>query len=553
MTRPDRSAGPTSRSERTSVAMTAELDEALRGFLLRADKQEDICLATYRPSTGARRRTALLAEVHLPRGGEREVHGNATITGDYVLRVGAHAAEHGQGLVVAHSHPGGRGWQPMSRPDRDAERGYANLAREITGLPLVGMTLAGRDGAWSARHWDHGVAAAVAATGCETVRVLGDQLRVFFDDALVAPPGPTVTNVRSVASWGGCRHADVARRSVLVVGLGSVGLDVAVRLAAAGLTRIGLMDFDTVEAHNLDRLIGTTAVDAWLRRSKLELARGLVTDNATAASLTLDTFDLSVCEPDGLAVALDYDQIICAVDRPWPRAVLNLLAYRDYIGVIDGGIAIDTFADGAGMRNATWRSHVLRPGRPCMSCNGQLDLGAVAADRAGVLDDPTYIDTHPDRRAGAQDPATSANVAVLSISAAASMLAQFVSFNAAPGGLGEPGPLQYLLSSHTLAHLSLTSRPGCPVEACSGRGDDGPRLSGPHPAALAQRRRHQNRHLPMGLRVMRILDDARQRGRARRIRRAGRRLGRQHGYVMGASTAGLTALPAASPASERQA
>src|SRR5215469_11751906 len=143
------------------------------------------------------------------------------------------------------------------------------------------------------------------------------------------------------------------------------------------------MDFDTIKPHNLDRLNCATPTDAWLRRSKLSLARRLATENATAAAPVIEGFDLSICERDGLAAALDCDQIICCVDRPWPRAVLNLLAYRDYIPVIDGGIAIDTFGDGSGMRNATWRSHVLYPGRPCMSCIGQLDLGAGAADQSG--------------------------------------------------------------------------------------------------------------------------------------------------------------------------
>lgn len=78
--------------------------------------------------------------------------------------------------------------------------------------------------------------------------------------------------IRSVASWGPPRHSDLARCSVLVVGLGSVGLDVTVRLAATGVTRLGLMDFDTIKPHNLDPLIGATATDAWLRRRELEFA-----------------------------------------------------------------------------------------------------------------------------------------------------------------------------------------------------------------------------------------------------------------------------------------
>ncbi len=81
-----------------------------------------------------------------------------------------------------------------------------------------------------------------------------------------------------------------------------------------------------------------------------------------------------------------------------------------------------------------------------MSCNGQLDLGAVTADREGTLDDPAYIAGH--NRPSAADGGQ--NVAALSISAAAGLLAQYVSLNIAPGGIGEPGPLQYLLSTHTL-------------------------------------------------------------------------------------------------------
>jgi hypothetical protein len=99
-----------------------------------------------------------------------------------------------------------------------------------------------------------------------------------------------------------------------------------------------------------------------------------------------------------------------------------------------------------------------------MSCIGQLDLGAVATDQSGALDDPAYITGNgqsPGAAARGDTPAESANVAVLSVSAAASLLAQYVSLNLAPGGLGEPGPLEYLLSTHTLDHLNAASRPAC--------------------------------------------------------------------------------------------
>ena len=173
-------------------------------------------------------------------------------------------------------------------------------------------------------------------------------------------------------------------------------------------------------------------------------------------------------------MALDHDLIFSCVDRPWPRAVLNSLAYSDLIPVIDGGIAIDAFG-GGGMRNATWRSHVVRPGRPCMSCNRQLDLGAVAVERQELLDDPGYI-----RGAPAGRLPVNPNVAPLSVNVAASLLAQYVSFSVAPGGLGDPGPLQYALSTHYLEHRGDTTSPHCAAEAAEGTGDRRVCLTGLH-------------------------------------------------------------------------
>lgn len=446
---------------RFSVSMTRETHEEMARHLLRSDGQEDVCLVTYRRSTGASRASALIRSVHLPSDRDRQVHGNVSFTGDYVLRVASEAAQGGEGLAIAHSHPRGQGWQPMSSYDADAESAYAYLVREITGLPLVGLTLGGGDDRWSGRVWDD----SRTATACESIRVLGDTLVVSWNDQLRPPPPETPAQLRTVSGWGSSVQADLARLRILVVGVGSVGLDLALRLAMAGVQHIGLMDFDVVKTINLDRLIGATWADVLLRRRKVEVGKRLLKRATTASDAEIRALPLSVCGRSGTLAALDYDVIFSCVDRPWPRAVLNMLAMADLIPVIDAGMQMDAFPEG-GLRNATWRSHVIRPGRPCLACNRQLDMAQVAMDRQGLLDDPAYI-------AGAEREIERGreNVALLSISAAASSLAQFVSLVAAPGGQGEPGPLQYVLATHTLSHLTATTQPHCHFEKSVALGD----------------------------------------------------------------------------------
>jgi hypothetical protein len=468
---------------KTSVVMTGKTHLELVAGLIRDDGQEDIRIALYRASTGRTRRTAIVQQVVEPMEGDRFVHGNASITGSYVLRVATLAAQQGMGLAICHSHPLGGEWQGMSGPDRDAESSYAVLASELTDMPLIGMTLAGHGNVWSARHWDQLDRRVPEETQCTNVRVVDDHYLVSWNDGLVRRPGATERQLRTVSCWGERVHEDLIRRSVLIVGLGSVGLEVAIHLAATGVVNIGIMDFDIVKEHNLDRLIGATEEDVRSGATKLEIAERLIRANSTAAQLNVQQYDKSICESDAITDALDYDMIFCCVDRPWPRAVLNSIAYTDLIPVIDGGIAVDTFGDLDGMRNATWRSHVLRPGNPCMACTGQLDGGLVALDIQGLLDDPEYI-----MNASRSTEPSGQNVAVLSISVAASLLAQYVSLNVAPGGFGDPGPLQYWLSTHTLEHIDSQSNPSCPYERSAGIGDGRTPLGGVHRQAEEARR-----------------------------------------------------------------
>lgn len=463
-----------------SVAMTSEVDDALQGHLLRDDRQEDICFALWRPSTGVRRTTALLAELVLPRHGERHVHGNASFTSEYFLRAAAVARDADAGLALLHSHPGGTGWQAMSRDDRLAESGHAAQAQVLTGRPLVGLTLAG-DTSWSARAWHRADGRDYRHVNARSVRVVGRRWRVSFHPQLAPAPTPRPTHLRTTSAWGPRIQADIERLRVGVIGAGSVGALAGEGGQRIGIGELGILDFDTLREHNLDRQLHATLAD--VGRPKAEVLANAMRRSITSPDQHVTWSEFGITEPDGFEQALDYDVLFSCVDRPWPRAALNMLAYAHGIPVIDGGVAVRV--PNGRFLGADWRAHIAAPGRRCLECLGQYDPGLVEVERSGLLDDPSYFEGLPTDHVLRRNE----NVFAFSMGCASLELAQFVAMVAEPAGVGDIGALHFHLTTGRTDVDDRGCEPACPYQNdLLLLGDDVPvRVTGPHRAAEVER------------------------------------------------------------------
>ncbi len=448
--------------------MTAGVAEGARAHLVRADGDEDLAFALYRPSSGARRDTAIIDRILLPMEGDRNVHGNASFNAVFFERALAVARESNAGLAFMHSHPApARGWQRLSRDDFAAESGMAGAVAAGTGRPLVGLTLAAADGAWSARFWERTAPRQYEPFYCESVREVGDALRVTFHDRTRPVPLARDCLLRTLAAWGPDVQAMLARLRIGVVGLGSVGSIVVEALARIGIEHLVLLDFDSLETVNLDRTLNVQEADADGTNAKVTLAARAARASATSAAFQVDALEHSVCEVPGYRAALDCDVLFSCVDRPWARSVLNFIAYAHLIPVIDGGIHVSRTGRGR-MRGADWKAHVAGPGRACLRCLRQYDPGLVQAEREGHLDDPSYIESLPDEHPIKRNE----NVFAFSLAVASLEVLQLLSMVVGPAGLHNYGGQAYHMASGSLDVGRAECQPYCEFPMLLGRGDD---------------------------------------------------------------------------------
>src|SRR5213082_134705 len=93
---------------------------------------------------------------------------------------------------------------------------------------------------------------------------------------------------------------------VLMVGAGGLGAPLGMYLAAAGIGRIGLVDFDVVDASNLQRQIIHGTSD--LGRKKLDSAADTMKN--INPHLTVDKFDTALSSENALEIFKDYDVVV---------------------------------------------------------------------------------------------------------------------------------------------------------------------------------------------------------------------------------------------------
>jgi adenylyltransferase/sulfurtransferase len=110
--------------------------------------------------------------------------------------------------------------------------------------------------------------------------------------------------------------------SALIIGTGGLGSPVSLYLAAAGIGRIGLVDYDVVDSSNLQRQVihGTSTVG----KLKVESARDKLID--LNPDIQVDVYNEPFTSENALRIAADYDIILDGTDNFPTRYLTNDVA-----------------------------------------------------------------------------------------------------------------------------------------------------------------------------------------------------------------------------------
>lgn len=106
---------------------------------------------------------------------------------------------------------------------------------------------------------------------------------------------------------------------VLLIGAGGLGCPLAQYLAAAGVGTIGIIDFDRIDASNLQRQILYTTAD--IGRSKVEVARERI--EAMNPDVEVHTHAVALTSENALDLFADYDVVVDGTDNFPTRYLSN--------------------------------------------------------------------------------------------------------------------------------------------------------------------------------------------------------------------------------------
>lgn len=208
----------------------------------------------------------------------------------------------------------------------------------------------------------------------ETVVIVGDEIKIHR----TAGGWTTDEFMRRHAQAFGSGTTKILRLlSVAIIGCSGTGSIVAEQLARLGVGKLVLIDPDTVEEKNLNRIINTRKEDAVLQRYKVRVLAKAIARMGFGQQIV--PLPINVCTSAGVRASAECDVVFGCMDGVEGRHLLNRLATFYCLPYIDVGVKLD--ADGkGGIENISGTVHYLQPGCSSLLSRRVYSMDQVSAE-----------------------------------------------------------------------------------------------------------------------------------------------------------------------------
>ncbi|MFN7938343.1 MAG: ThiF family adenylyltransferase [Bryobacteraceae bacterium] len=366
--------------------------------------------------------------------------------------------------AIVHTHPGGTAF--FSEQDDANEAELARTAR-LKGTRGLASFVLGGDGAVVARVWLPSGEIAVA----QSIRTVGGRVQSWNS----RKPADDASHLeRQARLFGGAFNVQIRALRVAVVGCGGTGSAAALLLARLGIGHILLIDKDTLDETNLNRVHGSRRSDATSPTKKVDIIEREI-HAAGLGTRVVKVVDW-VGDPELRDGLKSCDFMFGCTDDHSGRLLLNRLAYFYGIPVIDVGLRMRPVAGG---HDIFGRVTTLVPGHPCLICRKVINPQR-AAEESLERSDPAEFHKRKQEAyvIGAGDPAP----AVVTFTTQMACVAVDELIAALTGFHGEGGMIPNRarrFHARDDRFLGVAQSPACPVCAQQhywGRGDVQPFL-----------------------------------------------------------------------------
>jgi hypothetical protein len=358
-----------------TLALSGDQHAHLKSFLFPGDGKEAVAILLCGRRDGDRRHRLVVREIHDVPYEHCSVRTPTLVTWqpDYIASVLERAAAERLSVVKVHSHP--TGYAAFSATD---DEGDARLLPMIKGWVeadiLHGSAVMLPDGQMFGRI----LRAGDALEPIRCISVAGDNLLFWYaDKGTVAVPSFAASHAQAFDEGTIER---LQRLSVAVVGCSGTGSPTIEALIRLGVGELVIVDDDTMEDRNVNRILNSTMADVAKKRAKVDVLGDAI--ERTGLGTRVIRLRRNLWDPEVVRQVAQCDLVFGCMDTVDGRFLLNSIAAYYTIPYIDIGVRLDAVRDGAGkgrIREVCGTIHYLQPGRSSLMSRGLFTMADVAA------------------------------------------------------------------------------------------------------------------------------------------------------------------------------